>query len=129
MLINTHPRWDICKLTFISACLVCRKFQCNRNNWNVLNLCHCYVMTWQVCCQHFRGWTFWEVLFLSCMIGSGPTDLVASSSLEPSTSELDLLIRLCFVVFWFVTVACWCNGHSPEGISPHQVTERLIKNI
>ncbi len=52
MIIKTHPRWDICKLTFISACLVCRKFPCNRMVKNVLKLCHCYVMAWQVCSLH-----------------------------------------------------------------------------
>ncbi len=46
--VNQHSsRWDICKLTWISAFLVCRKFPRNKNYWNVLKLCHCYVMVWQ----------------------------------------------------------------------------------
>ncbi len=57
MLINTHPHWDMCKLTYISACLVCRKFPCNKNDWNVLKLCHGYVMAWQVC-----TWSLYDLL-------------------------------------------------------------------
>ncbi len=31
LLINTHPHWDICKLTFLSPSLVCCRSQCNKN--------------------------------------------------------------------------------------------------
>ncbi len=38
MLINTHLCCDICKLTQISACLVCLKFPCNEFFLNVWKL-------------------------------------------------------------------------------------------
>ncbi len=55
MLISSNPHWDICKLTYLSLCLVCRKSQCNKNDWNVLKLYHgyvVYVMAWQVWGMH-----------------------------------------------------------------------------